>query len=155
MYSFWGRFRGTGPESRVRYVDGSKDSAPSHEDPKASSAREAGRHHPERLVGERDYPVGYSEAIRQALQALPTRLKATPSIPTTFTVTARRSYPKAYAGGPLDEGGNRDNKLLEYFVTLELLDAQPGDVVSTSPASARSSPRSCAGQPARRFTART
>src|SRR5919109_1574140 len=53
MYSFWGRFRGTGPESRVRYVDGSKDSAPSHEDPKASSAREAGRHHPERLVGER------------------------------------------------------------------------------------------------------
>ncbi len=35
----------------------------------------------------------------------------------------------AYAGGPLGKGGARDQKLLEYFVSLDLLTLRPGEVI--------------------------
>jgi SAM-dependent methyltransferase len=38
-------------------------------------------------------------------------------------------YPAAYAAGNLDEGGNREEKLLEYFVSLDLLQPRKEDVI--------------------------
>jgi SAM-dependent methyltransferase len=38
-------------------------------------------------------------------------------------------YPRFYAGGPIAKGGFRESKLLEYFVSLELLPVEPADVV--------------------------
>jgi SAM-dependent methyltransferase len=38
-------------------------------------------------------------------------------------------YPRYYAGGPLDEGGFREQKLLEYFVSLQLLAPRAEDVM--------------------------
>ncbi|MBN1564050.1 MAG: methyltransferase domain-containing protein [Anaerolineae bacterium] len=38
-------------------------------------------------------------------------------------------YPRCYAGGPIDAGGWRDQKLIEYYVSLELMDIQPSDVI--------------------------
>ncbi len=42
---------------------------------------------------------------------------------------AAHGYPRNYAGGPLEEGGMREQKLLEYFVSLDLLAVRPLDVV--------------------------
>jgi SAM-dependent methyltransferase len=39
------------------------------------------------------------------------------------------NYPRNYAGGPRSEGGAREEKLLEYFVSLDLMDIQATDVV--------------------------
>jgi SAM-dependent methyltransferase len=38
-------------------------------------------------------------------------------------------YPRNYAAGPLDEGGFREQKLLEYFVSLQLLAPRAADVM--------------------------
>lgn len=77
-----------------------------------------------------EHPVGYSPEILEALRELPVELRPHTISADDFHRHVRSyAYPSAYAGGPLDEGGNRENKLLEYFVSLELLDAQPGDVV--------------------------
>ena len=38
-------------------------------------------------------------------------------------------YPRRYAAGAMDQGGVRETKLLEYFVTLDVLDFRPEDVV--------------------------
>lgn len=38
-------------------------------------------------------------------------------------------YPANYAAGNIDEGGNREEKLLEYFVSLDLLRPQREDVI--------------------------
>jgi len=38
-------------------------------------------------------------------------------------------YPKNYAAGPVTEGGVREKKLMEYYVSLELLNVQPTDTV--------------------------
>ena len=38
-------------------------------------------------------------------------------------------YPANYAAGSLDEGGVRQQKLLEYFVSLHLLAPRPGDIM--------------------------
>jgi SAM-dependent methyltransferase len=38
-------------------------------------------------------------------------------------------YPANYAAGNLDEGGAREEKLLEYFVSLDLLDVRREDVI--------------------------
>jgi hypothetical protein len=42
---------------------------------------------------------------------------------------AEVGYPPNYAAGPIDEGGARDEKLLEYFVSLDLLELHPDEVV--------------------------
>lgn len=42
---------------------------------------------------------------------------------------AAYDYPKFYAAGPMDEGGLRDQKILEYAVSLELLDLRATDVL--------------------------
>jgi SAM-dependent methyltransferase len=77
-----------------------------------------------------EHPAGYSEAILQALSQLSVDMRPYRIDSDKFKAHVRSSaYPLAYAAGPLDEGGNRENKLLEYFVSLEILDLQPGDVV--------------------------
>ena len=77
-----------------------------------------------------DHPVGYSEKILQAVARLPVEVRPYPIDPNQFHVHARSfAYPKAYAAGPLEEGGNRENKLLEYFVSLEILEIGAQDVV--------------------------
>lgn len=43
--------------------------------------------------------------------------------------TASSGYPSMYAAGNLDEGGNREEKLLEYFVSLDLLQPRKDDVI--------------------------
>jgi SAM-dependent methyltransferase len=77
-----------------------------------------------------EHPTGYSEAILRALGELPVELRPQPIDPSAFEshVLSVR-YPRAYAAGPLDTGGNRENKLLEYFVTLEILSIRPRHVV--------------------------
>jgi len=42
---------------------------------------------------------------------------------------ARAGYPRNYAAGGIDEGGTREQKLLEYFVSLELLEPRRSDVI--------------------------
>jgi SAM-dependent methyltransferase len=76
------------------------------------------------------HPVGYSDLILDALGGLPVEMK-----PCRIDVTGFQAhihsfpYPRSYAAGPLEEGGNRENKLLEYFLTLEILDIQAGQVI--------------------------
>ena len=38
-------------------------------------------------------------------------------------------YPRFYAGGPIEKGGFRESKVLEYFVSLKLLPVESTDVV--------------------------
>lgn len=77
-----------------------------------------------------EHPTGYSEEILQALSRLPVEIRPYLLDPDKFQDHIQSfPYPPAYAAGPLNEGGNRENKLLEYFVTLEILDIQPRDVV--------------------------
>ncbi len=76
------------------------------------------------------HPVRHSEKILDALQRLPVPLKHYRVDVGRFEAHLRAfAYPRAYAAGPLEEGGNRQNKLLEYFLSLELLDIHPGEVV--------------------------
>jgi hypothetical protein len=76
------------------------------------------------------HPVGYTEAIIEGLERLPVEFRSHRVDPTRFEAHLRSfAYPSAYAAGPIEERGNRENKLLEYFLSLELLDIQPGDVV--------------------------
>jgi SAM-dependent methyltransferase len=83
-----------------------------------------------RSLARGEHPSGYSEDILQALTRLPVEVRPYPLDPDKFQVHIQSfPYPQTYAAGPLDEGGNRENKLLEYFVTLEILDIEPGDVV--------------------------
>lgn len=42
---------------------------------------------------------------------------------------AAARYPRNYAGGPMREGGARDQKLVEYFVSLDLMSVGRDDVV--------------------------
>jgi hypothetical protein len=76
------------------------------------------------------HPSGYSEEIIEALAELPVPFRSYRIEPESFYAHVRSvGYPRAYAAGPLEEGGNRENKLLEYFVALEILDIQPDDLV--------------------------
>lgn len=76
------------------------------------------------------HPVLYSDAIIEALRQLPVAFKPCPIDVSRFEAHLRSfAYPRSYAGGPIQEGGNRENKLLEYFLSLEILDIHPGDVV--------------------------
>ena len=77
-----------------------------------------------------EHPSGYSETIVRALDQMPVKLTPFWIDPDNFYAHVRSvGYPRAYAAGPLEEGGNREIKLLEYFVSLEIADIQPRDVV--------------------------
>jgi SAM-dependent methyltransferase len=75
-------------------------------------------------------PVRYSDDLRDALAGLDAEFR-----PFTIDADAFRrhveahEYPANYAAGPVDEGGAREKKLIEYFASLDLLDVQPGDLV--------------------------
>jgi SAM-dependent methyltransferase len=76
------------------------------------------------------HPRTQPDTIVRALAAKPVKVTRYRLDPHAFRTHVRSfAYPQAYAAGPLDEGGNRENKLLEYFVSLELLSIQPGDIV--------------------------
>jgi hypothetical protein len=76
------------------------------------------------------HPCGYSDAILESLQRLPTQFKPFHIDVSRFAAHLDSfAYPRSYAAGSLEEGGNRENKLLEYFLTLEILDIEPRDVV--------------------------
>jgi SAM-dependent methyltransferase len=76
-----------------------------------------------------EHPTGYSAAILHGLGGLP-EFKDHRIDSDDFHAHVRSlGYPTNYAAGPLEEGGNRENKLLEYFVSLQILDLQAGDVV--------------------------
>lgn len=77
-----------------------------------------------------DHPTGYSDEILQAVRQLPIDVRPYLLDADKFQAhIGSFPYPKAYAAGPLNEGGNRENKLLEYFITLEILDIQPRSVI--------------------------
>jgi SAM-dependent methyltransferase len=50
-------------------------------------------------------------------------------VPAFHEHLASARYPKMYAAGSIDEGGNREEKLLEYFVSLDLLKPQRDHVM--------------------------
>lgn len=50
-------------------------------------------------------------------------------VPAFHAHLASVRYPKWYAAGSIDEGGNREEKLLEYFVSLDLLEPRREDVI--------------------------
>jgi SAM-dependent methyltransferase len=75
-------------------------------------------------------PVLYSPEIVTRLSVLKVDMQALSINQDAFyTHVDLGQYPKNYAAGPVDKGGLRDKKLLEYFVSLELLDIQKGEVV--------------------------
>jgi SAM-dependent methyltransferase len=82
------------------------------------------------LVAYEAHPTGYSEAIVESLTRLPVNVRP-------YRIDVGRfhahvdsfGYPRMYAAGPLAEGGNRENKLLEYFISLELLNLNVGQVI--------------------------
>jgi Methyltransferase domain len=82
---------------------------------------------PARVAGS---PIGHSEAILRALDELPVDVTDHHLDPERFREHVRAiGYPEAYAAGPIDEGGNRENKLLEYFASLEVLTVEQGEVL--------------------------
>jgi SAM-dependent methyltransferase len=76
------------------------------------------------------HPTMYSNEIVDALATLGVEMRAY-----RIDVDAFRrhvvacNYPRNYGAGPLDEGGVREQKLLEYFVSLDLLSVRPSDLV--------------------------
>lgn len=72
----------------------------------------------------------YSDEIVNALSCLPVEMKTYEiGLEGHASHLGSFAYPPNYAAGPMDEGGHREQKLLEYFVSLDLLDIQPNDVV--------------------------
>jgi SAM-dependent methyltransferase len=75
-------------------------------------------------------PRMYSEAILAAVHGL-----GVPVQPYTVDLARFRAhvaatrYPTNYAGGPMRDGGAREEKLLEYFVSLDLLDISADHVI--------------------------
>jgi SAM-dependent methyltransferase len=75
-------------------------------------------------------PTRYSDDVRHALGNLGVELR-----PYRIDVEAfndhveANDYPRNYAAGPVDEGGAREKKLMEYFVSLDLLQLRADDVV--------------------------
>jgi SAM-dependent methyltransferase len=83
-----------------------------------------------RLEARPQPPVLYSSKILSRLSALNLDIRSIKiSIAAFHSHIARCEYPKNYAAGPMDKGGLRDKKLLEYFVSLELLNVQQTEVV--------------------------
>lgn len=75
-------------------------------------------------------PGSYSAETLEALRVLGVEMKAYYVNMDAFrSHLSKYNYPRNYAAGPVDEGGVREKKLLEYFVSLDLLEVQPTDVV--------------------------
>lgn len=95
--------------------------------PKAVHLVWQARRHPERV---RQRPTRYSDAIVASVEALDVELKPYNVDAGAFRAhVAACGYPRNYAAGPVEEGGVREKKLLEYFVSLDLLAVQATDVV--------------------------
>lgn len=75
-------------------------------------------------------PVLYSPKILARLAALEVDIEPLQVNANAFRDHVERcKYPRNYAAGPTHEGGLREKKLIEYFVSLELLDVQQTDLV--------------------------
>lgn len=76
------------------------------------------------------HPTMYSDAIVRAVASLGVELRPYHvDVDAFWAHIAACGYPRNYAAGPMDEGGAREQKLLEYFVSLDLLAVRSGDVV--------------------------
>jgi SAM-dependent methyltransferase len=81
-------------------------------------------------IGTSKNPVLYSPHLLTRLPLLHADIQTLSISRDAFhSHVSRCKYPKNYAAGPIANGGLRDKKLLEYFVSLELLEVQAGDVV--------------------------
>jgi SAM-dependent methyltransferase len=75
-------------------------------------------------------PILYSPEIVTELLALNVDLQKLSIDKNAFhSHVSGCKYPKNYAAGPVDKGGLREKKLLEYYVSLELLDIRKDEVV--------------------------
>ena len=78
----------------------------------------------------KENPVVYSSKLLARISALDVEIQSLSVDKDAFhRHIVHCQYPKNYAAGPIEKGGLRDKKLLEYFVSLELLDIQKEDVV--------------------------
>ncbi len=76
------------------------------------------------------HPTLHSEAIVRAVSELGRGLQPYHVDVQAFRAhVAASEYPPNYAAGSLDEGGGREQKLLEYFVSIDLLDIRCTDLV--------------------------
>jgi SAM-dependent methyltransferase len=76
------------------------------------------------------HPTMYSAAIAAAIADLGVEVKLYNVDVSAFRAhLTARYYPRNYAAGPIEGGGMREQKVLEYFVSLDLLDVHPSDVV--------------------------
>lgn len=76
------------------------------------------------------HPPMYSDTILRSLKQLSATFHETDLDAEAFRAhCAGAGYPRNYAAGPIAEGGMREQKLLEYFVSLELLSAHTDGVV--------------------------
>jgi hypothetical protein len=83
-----------------------------------------------RPMSKKETPVLYSPEIVTRLSALDVDLEALTVAREAFNShVSLCDYPKNYAAGPIANGGLREKKLLEYFVSFELLNIQRGEVV--------------------------
>lgn len=75
-------------------------------------------------------PPAYSPSLLQSLGGLGVAVIPFRIDPEAFWRHVHScEYPANYAAGPVDEGGAREKKLMEYFVSLELLHPEWTDVV--------------------------
>jgi SAM-dependent methyltransferase len=77
-----------------------------------------------------EHPRLDSPAIYAALASLDVAIDAYQiDAPSFWRHVAESAYPIAYAGGSLDDGGYREQKQLEYFVSIDLLRVGTDDIV--------------------------
>jgi len=75
-------------------------------------------------------PIVYSSSLLTRLSSLSVDIESISISAEAFhDHVAQCDYPRNYAAGPTDKGGLRDKKLLEYFVSLQLLDIHEENVV--------------------------
>lgn len=76
------------------------------------------------------HPTMYSEALVDALMSLGVEVETYHINMDAFQAhVAACDYPSNYAAGPMDEGGSREEKMLEYFLSLDLLHVRSTDIV--------------------------
>jgi SAM-dependent methyltransferase len=76
------------------------------------------------------HPTVDHDAVATALAALPITIRPHRVDADAFRRhLATNHYPRFYAGGPIENGGWREEKALEYVVSLDLLRIQPTDVI--------------------------
>lgn len=76
------------------------------------------------------HPPMFSTEILAAIKALGIEVRPySIDVNAFWSHVAACSYPRNYAAGSMSEGGVREQKLLEYFVSIDLLNVKSGDVV--------------------------